>query len=429
MVRVRFAPSPTGYLHIGSARTALFNWLFARHERGEFILRIEDTDAARSSGAFLDEILESLEWLGATFDEGPYFQAKRLELYREYAQRLIGSGAAYYSDNAIIFKIPAKKAKLNDLVHGEIEFDNTLLGELVIMKSDGFPAYNFACVVDDHDMGITHVIRGDDHIPNTPKQLAVYEALGIAPPLFVHVPLILGPDRSKLSKRHGAVSIREYREKGYLPQALVNFLVLLGWSPKGNREILSLDELVSAFAISGINKTNAVFDINKLSWLNAQYIKKEDPQKILALAAQRLIEKGYIKKDYDAPWLAKLLKLFQPRIKTLGDLLEQAEFFFKDEIAYDEAAKEAHLKKPGTKEKLLQLKEKLAALEQFDEKSLEDAARNLAAQLNVEAAALIHPARVALTGRSVSPGLFETIALLGKARALARLDEAIKVAL
>ncbi len=244
MTRVRFAPSPTGYLHIGSARTALFNWLFARHQKGEFLLRIEDTDIKRSGKKYLDEILESLKWMGMDWDGELLFQSKRTEIYKEYAEKLLSQGKAYYEKSAVIFKIPPETVKINDLVHGEIEFDNALLESLVIMKSDGMPTYNFACVVDDAQTNITHVIRGDDHISNTPKQIALYNAFGIKPPEFAHIPLILGPDRSKLSKRHGAVSIREYNKKGFLPEALVNFLALLGWSPKDNREIMSKEELI-----------------------------------------------------------------------------------------------------------------------------------------------------------------------------------------
>ncbi|MFH1406782.1 MAG: glutamate--tRNA ligase [Candidatus Omnitrophota bacterium] len=428
MTRVRFAPSPTGYLHVGSARTALFNWLLARHNKGTFILRIEDTDALRSSKEYLDEILESLQWLGLNWDEGPYFQKNRLKLYREYAEKLIAAKRAYYEGSAVKFKIPAEPVKINDLVHGDIEFDNALLGELVIIKSDGFPTYNFACAIDDADMGITHVVRGDDHISNTPKQLALYNALGIKPPAFAHIPLILGTDRSKLSKRHGAVAIREYKENGYLPAAMINFLALLGWSPKDNREILPPDELIACFSIDGINETNAVFDSEKLAWLNGQYIKKEDPQKILGLIAPKLIDKNYIKKDYDKEYLLKIISLFQPRIKLVDDLLEDAAFFFEDKLTYDEAAVAAQFKKPGTKEKLSKFKEKIAAVENYDEKSLEEATRALAGEMKIKAAELIHPTRVALSGKSVGPGLFEMMALLGKERTLARLDAAIKMA-
>ncbi|MDP2980891.1 MAG: glutamate--tRNA ligase family protein, partial [Candidatus Omnitrophota bacterium] len=247
MVRVRFAPSPTGYLHIGSVRTALFNWLYARSQGGVFILRIEDTDQKRSSDIYMEEIIADMKWLGLNWDEGPYFQTKRFDIYKSYAQKLLEKELAYKDGEAIIFKIPDIKVKIYDLVHGEIEVDNALIDDLVLMKSDGSPAYNFACVVDDIEMQITHVIRGDDHISNTNKQVAVYDALGVKPPKFAHIPLILGPDKAPLSKRFGAVSINDYRKMGYLPQALVNYLSLLGWSPGDNKEFMSVEEIVKKF--------------------------------------------------------------------------------------------------------------------------------------------------------------------------------------
>ncbi|MEE8317357.1 MAG: glutamate--tRNA ligase family protein, partial [Candidatus Omnitrophota bacterium] len=264
MVRVRFAPSPTGSLHVGSARTALFNWLYARVQSGKFILRIEDTDKKRSSDAYLKEIISDLEWLGLTWDEGPYFQARRLDLYLSYADRLIKQGSAYRDKEAVIFKVPAEKIKIYDLVHEEIEVDNSLIGELVLIKSDRMPAYNFACVVDDIDMRISHVIRGDDHISNTNKQLALYNALGARPPKFAHIPLILGSDKARLSKRFGAVSISEYREKGYLAEAMVNYLALLGWSPGDNREFMERPQIVKNFSFKRVNKAGAEFNEDKL---------------------------------------------------------------------------------------------------------------------------------------------------------------------
>lgn len=297
-VRVRFAPSPTGFLHVGSARTALFNWLFARHEAGEFILRIEDTDKARSKEEFLSEILESLKWLGLDWDGEVYFQSKRMDLYTKYAKKLLEAGFAYEKEGALHFKMPQTKLKINDILHGDIEFDTSLIKDQVLIKSDGSPTYNFAVVVDDADMGMTHIIRGDDHISNTPKQVVIYNALGITVPKFCHIPLILGVDRSRLSKRHGATSIRDYREEGYLPQALVNYLCNLGWSMgHDDKEIYSIDEAIKEFKLENINKTAAVFDINKLGWVNGQYIRKLDPEKLLEMLIEILKRKACIKRN------------------------------------------------------------------------------------------------------------------------------------
>ncbi|MDP6685822.1 MAG: glutamate--tRNA ligase family protein, partial [Candidatus Omnitrophota bacterium] len=271
-VRVRFAPSPTGNLHIGSARTALFNWLYARSQGGKFILRIEDTDKTRSNEEYLKEILSSLEWLGLEWDEGPYFQSKRQDIYHSYVEKLLTQGLAYKDGEAVIFKVPHEKIKIYDVVHGEIEVDNSLIGELVLIKSDRTPTYNFACVIDDIDMKLTHIIRGDDHISNTNKQLALYKALGVKPPKFAHIPLILAPDKSRLSKRFGAVAISEYRQKGYLPQAMVNYLALLGWAPGDNREFMDTPQIVKRFSLKRVNKTGAEFDENKLRWLNGEHI-------------------------------------------------------------------------------------------------------------------------------------------------------------
>ncbi|MBI4394606.1 MAG: glutamate--tRNA ligase, partial [Candidatus Omnitrophica bacterium] len=277
-IRVRFAPSPTGFLHIGGVRTALFNYLFARKEKGKFLLRIEDTDRERSKPEFEDEILNSLSWLGLKWDEPILKQSERIGFYQSISERLIQEGLAYREGeggrNAVKFKTPKQKIKFHDLIHGAIEFDGTLLDDLVIQKSDGSPTYHFACVVDDHEMGITHVIRGDDHISNTPRQLFLYEALGWKPPQFAHLPLVFGQDRTPLSKRHGAVSLTAYREEGYLPEGVLNYLALLGWSPSGKEEIFTLPELIERFTLQGINKTNACFDSEKLKWTNAEHLRR-----------------------------------------------------------------------------------------------------------------------------------------------------------
>lgn len=431
MVRVRFAPAPTGFLHIGSARTALFNWLFARHNSGAFILRIEDTDRVRSKAEYLDEICGSLKWLGMNWDEGPYFQTKRLDIYRNYAQGLFKEGKAYQqegkigSEKAIILRMPEDTIKIIDLVHGSIEFDLSLQKDLVLMKSDGYPAYNFACVVDDYETKITHVIRGDDHISNTPKQLTLYRALEIEPPQFAHIPLILGTDRSRMSKRHGATSISEYRQMGFLPEAMVNYISLLGWAPTDNREMLSVSEIIKEFSLERVGKTGAVFDINKLTWMNGEYIKIEDTAKLAELIIPRLKEKGYLNATLNRDWLLLVIKLLQGRIKTLEEFFAQADFLFVDKIEYEKQAVESVLAKQGVKARLNALIEKFSALDPFDLQSIETCARNLAAELGIKAADLIHPIRVAVTGRTVGPGLFETVALLGKEKTIARLKDAL----
>ncbi|MFH1791378.1 MAG: glutamate--tRNA ligase family protein [Candidatus Omnitrophota bacterium] len=276
-VRVRFAPSPTGYLHLGSARTALFNWLYARRTGGVMVLRIEDTDRERSKKEFLDEIIEDMKWMGLDWDEGPFFQSERADLYRRAADELLKKGLAYREGNAIIFKVEKGRViRIDDLVHGAIEFNTDEIKDQVLIKSDGLPAYNFACVVDDNDMGITHIVRGDDHISNTPKQVLFYGALGYARPAFAHMPLMMGVDGAKLSKRHGGVAVFEYREEGFLPEALANYLLLLGWSPKDGSELISLGEAARGFDISDINDTQVRFDIQKLKWLNGEYIMRKD---------------------------------------------------------------------------------------------------------------------------------------------------------
>src|SRR3989338_5924405 len=333
MVRVRFAPSPTGNLHIGGARTALFNWLYAKAKNGEFILRIEDTDKARSKREYLDEILYSLSWLGLNWDE-VYYQGQRFSIYREYAGRLLKKGAAYREKSqnageAIIFKVTPQKIKINDLIRGEIEFEAETIKDQVLIKSDGTPTYNFACVVDDATMNITHVIRGDDHISNTPKQVIINQALNFTLPEFAHLPLILGKEGGRLSKRTGATAISDYRKQGYLSSALVNYLLLLGWAPGGNREIIDIHEAVKLFEIKNINKTAAVFDLDKLKWINNQYLKKADTEKLTDAIIPLLLKKKYIQKDdFDRNYISSLVKLFQGRLTTLLDFLDWADFFF-----------------------------------------------------------------------------------------------------
>ncbi|MDP8229848.1 MAG: glutamate--tRNA ligase [Candidatus Gorgyraea atricola] len=419
MVRVRFAPSPTGNLHVGSARTALFNWLYARAQSGKFILRIEDTDKKRSSEAYLKEIISSLEWLGMNWDEGPYFQSKRQDIYLSHAEKLVKEGAAYKDGEAIIFKVPAEKIKMYDIVHGEIEIDNALIGELVLIKSDRTPAYNFACVIDDMDMKITHIIRGDDHISNTNKQIAVYNALKVKPPKFAHIPLILASDKSRLSKRFGAVAISEYREKGYLPDAMVNYLALLGWAPGDNREFMETPEIIKKFGLKRVNKRGAEFDEDKLRWLNGEHIRKMDVNRFIEVVTP------FVKGEYDAAWFKKLAQLYHPRVKTLVEFKEELDIFVSDEVNYREEAKEKFLKKEGVLDILKLARERLERIEDFSPEKIEAEMRALMKDLNIKGGDLIHPLRVAVTGKSVSAGIFEVLAILGKEKTIRRLEKVI----
>ena len=419
MIRVRFAPSPTGNLHIGSARTALFNWLYARVQSGKFILRIEDTDKKRSSDTYLKEILTSLEWLGLEWDEGPYFQSKRQDVYLSYADRLIKQGVAYKDGDAVIFKIPPEKIKIYDLVHGEIEVDNSLIGELVLIKSDRTPTYNFACVIDDIDMKISHIIRGDDHISNTNKQIALYDALGVKPPKFAHIPLILAPDKSRLSKRFGAVAISEYKEKGYLPKAMVNYLALLGWAPGDNREFMETSEIIKKFSLKRVNKRGAEFDEDKLRWLNGEHIRKLDLDSFLELITH------FVKGEHGAKWLREIAKLYHPRVKTLAEFKEELEIFVSGEVHYNEEAVEKFLKKEDVLGILKLAKQRLETIKDFTPENIEAESRALIKELGIKGGDLIHPLRVAVTGKSVSAGIFEVLAILGKEKTSKRLEKVL----
>ncbi len=430
MIRVRFAPSPTGYLHIGGSRTALFNWLYAKAKQGTFILRIEDTDAARSQKEYLDEILDSLKWMGFNWDE-LYYQSQRFDIYREFADRLLKEGQAYVEKTegkgeAVIFKVLPKKIKINDIIRGEIEFDTEVIKDQVLIKSDGTPTYNFACVVDDAAMNITHVIRGDDHISNTPKQVILYEALGFALPKFAHLPLILSKEGGRLSKRKGATAISDYRKMGYLPQAMVNYLLLLGWSPGGNREVIDINEAIKLFDVKNINTTAAVLDLDKLDWMNNQYLKKADPEKLADELIPFLIEKGYIEADkFDKNDIVPLVKIFQGRLTVLNDFVDWADFFFVKDLKIDPQAQEKFLTNNLSREFKLFI-ERLDALDKFDIVSIESTFRDMVKELNIEAKVLIHPIRVALTGKTIGPGLFEVIYYLGKEKTKARLSTWVK---
>ena len=484
MIRVRFAPSPTGYLHVGGARTALFNWLYARHSGGVFVLRIEDTDVERSSAEMVEGILDGLRWLGLDWDEGPkvggpygpYFQSERLDRYRAMAERLVAEGHAYYCyctpeelkakrdaaeqagaawrydrtcsalppdivaarerdriPRAIRFRVPDVKMRFVDHVHGPIEFDGAHIEDFVVLRSDGHPTYHLSVVSDDVEMKITHVVRGDDHISNTPKQILLYQAVGAPVPEFAHVPLILGPDKKRLSKRHGATSVMEYARQGFLPEAMVNFLALLGWSPgSGDREIFARDELAAVFTLDGISGGHAVFNPDKLDWFNQQHLLRMAPDELARRVKPSLEADGLWKDDYLArrhAWFFAVLELLKPRAKRLSDFAALGRFFFADRVEYEEAAVDKHLCAPGMDEHLRAVEAALAPLDSFDAQSIEGAVRAVADTRGVKAATLIHALRVAITGRTASPGLFEVMALVGRERALSRIDEAIALAI
>jgi glutamyl-tRNA synthetase len=424
--RLRFAPSPTGFLHVGGARTALFNWLYARRHGGAFILRIEDTDVERSQAEMVTGILDGLRWLGIDWDEGPevggphapYFQSERLERYRAAAKQLLDSGQAFLDEGAIRFKVPAGKTSFTDSVHGPIEFDNEHIESFVILRSDTHPTYHLSVVVDDIDMAITHVVRGDDHISNTPKQVLLYNAFGKTPPSFAHVPLIMGPDKQRLSKRHGATSVMEYEKQGYLPEAMFNFLALLGWGTGSNDELFTRQELIHRFNLEGISGGNAVFNTEKLDWFNHQHLSRLADDELIARLRGLGLGAWGLGPDQKT---RAILQLLRPRCKKLTDFPDQMRPFFEDPSQYDAEAVKKHLSVPGTKDHLKALRDTLAKTE-WSEASLEKALRDLADARTVKAGMLIHGTRIAMTGRMVSPGLFEMLVLLGRDTVLRRLD-------
>ncbi|MGZ5424758.1 MAG: glutamate--tRNA ligase [Candidatus Aminicenantales bacterium] len=425
MVRVRFAPSPTGFLHIGSARTAIFNWLYARHSRGKFLLRIEDTDLKRSETRFLDEILEDLKWLGLDWDEEPLFQSKRFGVYREKAAELLAAGKAYKDGDAVLFKVePGRTIAFDDLIHGRISVESDTIKDQVIIKSDGSPTYNFSCVVDDSFLGITHVLRGDDHISNTPKQIIFYEAFGLTPPRFGHMPLILGTDGAKLSKRHGGVSVEEYKRDGFLPEALANYLILLGWTPKDGREILPPAEAVKVFEISEMNDVQAKFDLQKLRWLNAEYIMKSSNARLVPLVRRYFDAAGIPTADFSDAYFAKVLDLYKVRAKTLSEFPAMIDCFFRDDFADDEEGRK-HLENPESREYLRILADRLAGITDFSHATIEVVFREFAEERGIKPGPIIHPARMAVSGKTKGAGLFEMMEVLGRERVVARMRRAI----
>ena len=422
-VRVRFAPSPTGFLHLGSARTALFNWLYARHTGGKFLLRIEDTDRARSKKEFLDEILEDLKWLGIDWDEEPIHQSNRISAYKDYAAKLLEKGLAYKEGEAIIFKVGKSRIiKVKDIIHGEIEFNTDDIKDQVLIKSDGFPAYNFACVVDDNEMRITHIIRGDDHLSNTPKQLLFYEAIGFHPPEFAHMPLMMGKDGAKLSKRHGAVAVCEYKKEGFLPEALSNYLLLLGWSPGENREVIGLKEAVKLFDIKDLTDVQARFDIDKLTWINSEHIRKK---KITELA-DLLKSRDKKLSGQNPAYLEKVIDLYKTRFRTLNEFTGLTQCFFRDDFPTDTDARkklDKYLKDEKIKKAFAEFKSELKKLGDLGKEEIEKVCRAVAKKHDIKPAAIIHPTRVAISGKTVGAGLFEMMELLGKEKVTARLEK------
>ncbi len=458
-IRTRFAPSPSGYLHVGGARTALFNWLYARHSGGSFILRIEDTDKARSTEESIRAIFEALDWLGIDWDEGPFYQSRRMEIYREHIERLVRSGHAYYctcspekiqqmreramatgakprydgtcrekglgpQPGAVVrFKAPyTGTTVLEDVVKGNIVFQNSELDDFVICRSDGTPTYNLAVVVDDLTMEINTVIRGDDHVMNTPKQIQLYKALQAPLPVFAHVPMVLGNDRSRLSKRHGATSVTAYREMGILADALINYLARLGWS-HGDQEFFTRQELIAKFDIKAVGKSAGIFDPVKLQALNADHIKACEPSQLAPQLVPFLARLGLEARDDQ--YLAKVISTLNTRSKTLVEMAEGARFYFLEEITFDEKAAGKFLK-PAVAPALESLIQKLEQLEEFSEKALESAFIQVMEETGLKLGKIAQPVRVALTGTSVSPGIFEIIEVLGKSRVIRRLKKALE---
>lgn len=422
MIRVRFAPSPTGYLHIGGARTCLFNWLYARNTGGKFILRIEDTDLERSKKEYLDEILESIKWLGMEWDE-IYYQSQRFDLYHKYAEKLIEKGKAYRKEGAVFFKYDFETIEIDDLIRGKIVFKELPKQEEVIIKSDNSPAYNFCCVIDDALMRVNRVLRGEDHISNTPKQILMYKGLGFEVPQFAHLPLILSPQGGRLSKRFGATSIREHRQMGYLSEAIINYLMLLGWSPGEDKEIISLNEAKNIFNIKDVNKTGAAFSMDKLNWINGSYIRSMNMEDLSK------ISKDYLPDNYLPSWVSqdyynKVISIFQERTVRLTDLAESMKFCFYDDFKYNEETQK--ILDNDLSDKINCLIEELNNVNNFIKEEIEEKFRKTAETLEVKMRILVHPTRVALTGNKNGPGLFETIEILGKEKVLSRLRKLVE---
>ncbi len=473
-IRVRFAPSPTGYLHVGGARTALFNWLFARHHEGVFVLRIEDTDRNRSKPEHNETILGALSWLGLDWDEGPFFQSDGVDRHRADAHTLLREGLAYRDfttaeelararkagkgdeshhrlprrraealaageaeeraesgeAHAIRFLVPDGETVWEDMVHQEMRFQNGAIDDLVILRSDGSPTYNLAVASDDAEQRITHVIRGDDHLSNTPKQILMYEALGRPVPMFVHVPMILGPDGKRLSKRHGATAVGDYENQGFLPETMVNFLALLGWSPGEDLEVMPIAEVVQRFGVERVLKKSAVFDLKKLDWLSGQHFNASRAEALEPAITNELVASGLATREQlkgRNEWYLNLIDLLKTRARRLPDFVDLARPFLVNELEVDPGAVAKHwLKSPAeVLEQFTTLRTSLESVD-WDLEALEILVRDYAKELGVGAGKVIHPLRVAVTGREMSPGIFEVLVFLGKDTVLARLDDAIR---
>ncbi|MBI5385570.1 MAG: glutamate--tRNA ligase [Verrucomicrobia bacterium] len=442
--RVRFAPSPTGFLHIGGARTALFNWLFARHTGGKFILRIEDTDTARNTQAAVDVILRGLHWLGIDWDEGPltsdatgpdkgdrgpYYQSQRRQRYDERVQALLSHGLAYEHEGAIKFQMQREPVVIHDLVVGEVKRDLTDREaqdpDFVIVRSDGQPVFHLTNVVDDLDMGITHVIRGEDHLSNTAKHVCLFKAFGVQPPKYAHIPLILNPDGTKMSKRDVGATIQTYIDDGFVPEAVVNYLCLLGWSPKNNREILPISEIIELFDLPQVLRHNARFDMEKLKWMNFEYVRTMSDDRFHELAVHTFAKAGLDTNQYPLDYVKKAIDTCKGKIKLFNELPGYAGFYFTEAVTYDpEAAKKDFV--PENQPRLQKLRDAFAQVKDFNYAALEAALKNTAGELGVKAGVLVHPARLATTGKTSGPSLYHLLEVLGKDRVLARLDRALQ---
>ena len=441
--RVRFAPSPTGFLHIGGARTALFNWLYARHTGGTFILRIEDTDAARNTQEAVDVILNGLRWLGLDWDEGPvtgdpagpsrgdcgpYFQSQRKENYRRRVESLLSKGLAYEQEGAIKFRMDRAPIVIPDMVVGDVRRELTdreqVDPDFVIVRSDGQPVFHLVNVVDDLEMGITHVIRGEDHLSNTAKHIALFRAFGVEPPKYAHIPLILNIDGTKMSKRDKGASLTTYMDEGYVPAALVNYLCLLGWSPKNNREKMALNEVVATFDLPQILRHNARFDLTKLIWLNGEYVRELGDEQFYALCSEALVRAGLELQKFPAEYVKAALETCKGKIKLFGELPAYAGFYFTEEVNYDPVAVERDFT-PENKPRLARLREALAKLEPFEADPIGNTLKAVAQELGVKAGVLVHPTRLACCGNTAGPSLYHLLAILGKQRSLQRIDRAL----
>ena len=462
-VKVRFAPSPTGFLHIGGVRTALFNWLYAKNHGGKFVLRIEDTDLSRSTEESIEEILESMRWLGLDWDEGPFRQTERQGIYSQKVGQLLSAGKAYHcyctpeeldrkrseaqkagnkpkydgtcrerpdspegAPSVIRFKAPIEgTVVVEDLLRGKVVFDIAELDDVIIQRTDGTPTYNFVVVVDDSEMGITHVIRGDDHLSNTPRQCLLYDALDFKRPQFSHISMILGQDKSRLSKRHGATSALAYRDMGYLPDAMINYLARLGWS-HGDQEIFSRDELIKYFSFDSVNTSAAIFDADKLSWVNEQYIQSTPPEELAQHLEPHLVKTGILSGDHglSPQEIAKVIPCLNQRAKTLVEMAEKSAFFFKKEVEFDEKARNKFL----TEDARPLLKKVIAGfstLDDFSAENIETLFKKIVEEEGMKLGKLAQPVRVALTGTTVSPGIYDVILLLGKEETLKRLQNVV----